>query len=141
MSDIVLFSAAIPGQGGENHINEQWPEFWSGLFNERGYVGLDFVRRRIWNDRRIPYWYKQNILLYVKEERISDLKLQDGFTQCFPLSVVHPELFLNIKEPSIKRSMELLLKAIKRRIERELKIGNQQSTVADPYSAELRGGK
>lgn len=55
MSDIVLFSAAIPGQGGENHINEQWPEYWSGLFNERGYVGLNFARRRVWNDRRIPF--------------------------------------------------------------------------------------
>ena len=33
MSDIVLFSAAIPGQGGENRINEQWPKYRSGLFN------------------------------------------------------------------------------------------------------------
>ncbi len=25
---VVLFSAAIPGQGGVNHINEQWQSFW-----------------------------------------------------------------------------------------------------------------
>jgi hypothetical protein len=36
-SDIVLFSAAIPFQGGTNHINEQWPEYWNKLFNKNGY--------------------------------------------------------------------------------------------------------
>src|SRR5262249_5217435 len=30
---VVLFSAAIPGQGGTNHVNEQWPNFWQRLFS------------------------------------------------------------------------------------------------------------
>src|SRR5262249_11402135 len=25
---VVLFSAAIPGQGGTGHVNEQWPDYW-----------------------------------------------------------------------------------------------------------------
>jgi 2-polyprenyl-3-methyl-5-hydroxy-6-metoxy-1,4-benzoquinol methylase len=24
----ILFSAAIPGQGGQDHLNEQWPDYW-----------------------------------------------------------------------------------------------------------------
>src|SRR6266542_308161 len=28
----VLFSAAIPFQGGTGHVNEQWPEYWVKLF-------------------------------------------------------------------------------------------------------------
>src|SRR6185295_2140887 len=27
-SDVIIFSAAIPEQGGQNHINEQWIEYW-----------------------------------------------------------------------------------------------------------------
>src|SRR5229473_5374813 len=25
---VVLFSTALPGQGGRGHVNEQWPEYW-----------------------------------------------------------------------------------------------------------------
>jgi 2-polyprenyl-3-methyl-5-hydroxy-6-metoxy-1,4-benzoquinol methylase len=32
--DIILFSAAIPYQGGHNHINEQFPSYWANLFAE-----------------------------------------------------------------------------------------------------------
>src|SRR5579862_3100091 len=29
LAPLVLFSAAIPFQGGVGHINEQWPEYWA----------------------------------------------------------------------------------------------------------------
>ena len=32
LSDLVLFSAALPYQGGTEHINEQWLEFWAIFF-------------------------------------------------------------------------------------------------------------
>ena len=32
-SGIVLFSAAVPGQGGTYHVNEQWPKYWNELFS------------------------------------------------------------------------------------------------------------
>src|SRR5262249_35913095 len=28
LGPVVLFSAAIPFQGGHGHVNEQWPEYW-----------------------------------------------------------------------------------------------------------------
>src|SRR6267142_2976236 len=31
LAPFVLFSAAIPSQGGENHLNEQWPDVWASL--------------------------------------------------------------------------------------------------------------
>ena len=40
--DAVLFSAAIPGQGGQDHLNEQWPEYWQKKFEVNGYY---FPRR------------------------------------------------------------------------------------------------
>ena len=37
-SDVILFSAAVPGQTGENHYNEQFPDYWLDIFNKHNYV-------------------------------------------------------------------------------------------------------
>lgn len=69
----VLFSAAIPGQGGTNHINEQWPEYWQAFFSEQGYLPIDFIRPKIRHDRRVECWYRQNIILYASKEAVRHL--------------------------------------------------------------------
>jgi SAM-dependent methyltransferase len=71
LAPVVLFSAAVPLQGGENHLNEQWPEYWESLFRERGYQMVDLLRRRIWQDERIDWWYRQNLILFVNEPVLS----------------------------------------------------------------------
>ena len=77
LAPVVLFSAAIPGQGGTDHINEQWQDFWAGLFAKHNYVALDCLRLKFWNDSRVEYWYRQNIILYVRRDRVeADPKLQ-----------------------------------------------------------------
>lgn len=60
----VLFSAAVPFQGGAGHVNERWPSYWAAQFAEHGYVALDVVRPRVWDDERVSFWYAQNTLLY-----------------------------------------------------------------------------
>lgn len=92
LSDVVLFSAATPRQGGRNHFNEQWQDYWAALFANRDYVPLDFIRTRIWNDRKIATWYRQNLLVYVRRSRVADLRLPD--TLPGPLSIIHPEVFI-----------------------------------------------
>ena len=52
LAPVVLFAAAIPGQGGVMHVNEQWPGYWVALFNERGYVAIDAIRPQIWDTPR-----------------------------------------------------------------------------------------
>src|SRR5262249_19742748 len=32
LGDVIVFSAAIPNQGGISHVNEQWPDYWRALF-------------------------------------------------------------------------------------------------------------
>ena len=66
--DAVLFSAAIPGQGGNYHVNEQFPEFWAAVFRGKGYSPIDILREDIWHNERVAYWYRQNILLFVNDE-------------------------------------------------------------------------
>ncbi len=62
----VLFGAAIPGQGGVGHVNEQWQSYWAELFAVQGYKCSDAVRPLVWDEKELPYWYRQNILLYSK---------------------------------------------------------------------------
>jgi hypothetical protein len=66
-ADIVLFSASPPGQGGENHLNEQPYEFWRERFAERGYVMIDWLRPRILSNTTVQYWYRYNCFLFVAE--------------------------------------------------------------------------
>lgn len=72
-SDVVLFSAATVGQGGEHHINERPLNFWQNLFAERGYVAFDLIRPRLRNDLTVEPWYRYNSVLYVKSEALLTL--------------------------------------------------------------------
>ena len=100
LSDYVLFSAAIPLQGGNHHVNEQWQNYWVKLFDDEGYRVHDFIRPMIWNDDRIPFWYKQNILFFARNDSFKDkFDGRSGLDGGMPLDVVHPDLhtLLNIK--------------------------------------------
>lgn len=65
-SDQVLFSAAIPGQGGYGHINEQPHQYWIRMFEDRGYAVTTVLQRTFANDPEVASWYRSNILLFVK---------------------------------------------------------------------------
>jgi len=93
LSDIVLFSAAIPFQGGVNHMNEAWHSYWIELFGANDYHLYDFIRARIWNDSQIPFWYRQNIILFVKTNSCHKLNYEG--VGHLPIDIVHPELFLS----------------------------------------------
>jgi len=84
--DAILFSAAIPGQGGQDHLNEQWPEYWQRKFEVKGYYFHDVIRPRIWNNPIVESWYKQNIFLVNRTPSHNSPML----------SVVHPEVFAAI---------------------------------------------
>ena len=95
-ADIVLFSAAIPLQGGTNHVNEQWQDYWVNLFKNEGYVALDFLRNKLWNNKDVAYWFAQNIFLFVKEKSLNDnVRLRELYAsrESLPCNIVHPTLF------------------------------------------------
>jgi len=64
LSRVVLFGAAVSGQGGTSHINEQPQSYWIGLFRQFGYECLDVVRPSIWSNKRVEWWYRQNTFLF-----------------------------------------------------------------------------
>lgn len=65
LAPVVVFSAAVPGQGGTDHRNLQWPRYWSELFAEYGFVTIDAIRPLICRRHDVAHWYVQNTFLFV----------------------------------------------------------------------------
>lgn len=111
-ADQVLFSAAIPKQGGGRHINERWQSWWVELFAARGYDVHDFIRARIWNDEQMPYWYRQNTLFFSRRGlALPGMPAAGGASM--PLDVVHPVLF-EMRARRRRRLRERLLGFLRR---------------------------
>jgi len=70
IAPVVLFSAAIPHQGGSGHVNEQWPAYWAKLFKKNGFIPIDCIRRKIWEDERVTWFYAQNMFMYVSSDAL-----------------------------------------------------------------------
>ena len=94
-SDVVVFSAAIPFQGGSYHVNEQWPDYWAHLFEKHGFQAYDIVRPLIWDLPGVEPHYAQNILVYVKASRAPELAAVLGRPSPASLGLrrIHPLLW------------------------------------------------
>jgi SAM-dependent methyltransferase len=84
-SNVIIFGAAIPGQGGHGHLNCQWQGYWVEKFRRRGFRALDWLRTEIWNDSRIAQFYRQNIVALEYHPDSPYSIFQD---------VVHPEFYI-----------------------------------------------
>jgi len=126
VSDIVLFSAAIPNQGGTNHINEQWPSYWIELFGINEYKCIDILRQQIWNDDSIEWWYRQNILLFVGQNCDHIEFHEQRNREQWMNDVVHPihyeQTIAKFRSRLANPSGRLILGCIKRFIQSKLRI-------------------
>jgi SAM-dependent methyltransferase len=101
--DVILFSAAIVKQIGTFHVNEQYPEYWAAKFKKFGYVPVDYFRPLIWNNNKIEYWYRQNVLLFIKLEKLAD------FPELIPCQrATHPDCLLRIHPEHYEIKLELI---------------------------------
>lgn len=90
-ADYVLFSAAIPGQGGNHHVNEQWQSWWAKLFEKQGfYQSITPMRDMLMVSRNseVDVWYRQNMVLYQKPK-------YEGRVGPAVTDYVDPEMFTN----------------------------------------------
>jgi len=110
LSDIVVFSAAVPFQGGTHHINEQWQGYWANKFLKRGYSVSDMLRRKFWNEPRCAYYYVQNGMVFQKN---ASTALQDSMGS---LDCIHPQKWLqanDIRTLGLRRICDALPNAMR----------------------------
>lgn len=92
----VLFGAAIPGQGGSSHINEQWQSYWAKKFISNGYTPIDVVRPQVVDCDDVLGWYKNNPILYVRNSEAPDLYkklLLENKYKLFVTDLVVPDMY------------------------------------------------
>jgi len=132
LAPVILFSAATPGQGGTHHLHERWQGYWSRLFAGHGYRTADCLRARFWNDPAVGLWYRQNMLLYIREDQPrEDLWSRVAACAETPLDIVHPDLFLRSslvhRFPTLGFLMRSLPGALRRSMRRRL-FGEERPT-------------
>lgn len=108
LGPVILFSAAVPFQAGINHLNEQWQDYWAKRFGDRGYLAVDYLRKQIWQNEQVAFWYAQNTLLYVRSDYLEqhpELKREYEATNKNLLAIAHPKMFTDM---GITRLLSLL---------------------------------
>ena len=88
-SKVIIFSAGIPYQEGEHHINCQQPQFWHDIFAKYEYICFDFRNELMNMWEKINPCYAQNILLYVHKDFIDIFKKHFSMTNK-PIFYYHP---------------------------------------------------
>lgn len=84
LSNAVLFSAAIQGQGGTGHCNEQPAHYWASKFEDNGFYPYKTdIRKALFHNSSVAVWYRNNMILYTCEK----------FEIDYELDFVHPEMF------------------------------------------------
>jgi SAM-dependent methyltransferase len=109
---VVAFSAAIPGQGGIGHVNEQWPDWWRARFADHGYRQHDVLRRVLWTNDDVAFWYAQNLFLYAEPdwEPPAGTVVPGG---ALPERLVHPALLARARAvPSVRAQLRQLPRSI-----------------------------
>jgi len=123
LSEAVLFSAAVPFQGGNQHLNEQWPDYWAGMFRKHGYFPVDCIRKRVWQNEAVEWWYAQNMLLFVSEEALrSNQVLKEEFekTSGEQLRLIHPRNYLEVVMPGVRGALRLLVDSVARAVRKRI---------------------
>jgi SAM-dependent methyltransferase len=113
----VLFGAAIPGQKGPNHLNEQWLSVWAECFAAHDYRPLDVVRPLVWGDDNLRVPHRQNPVLFVHKDCYDRAAGRARTTEppsLAALDQVHPALFTarsnalrTALEPPVRRRVRL----------------------------------
>jgi SAM-dependent methyltransferase len=129
---LVLFSAAVPGQGGEGHINMKWQDYWRRIFAKYSYMALDIIRPAIWGKDDVEFWYQQNTILYCDTSVIAARPDLVCRSEDLSLNLIHPALYEPMRRASeltLRRAISsipgLTTRALQRRLHRWIPVRRQ----------------
>jgi SAM-dependent methyltransferase len=101
LAPVVAFSAAVPHQTGNHHVNERWPEYWAEAFARHGFAAADVLRPRLWDKDAVEWWYAQNTIVYSRQDalsRLPELAAAAASTDPRRLTRIHPRNYARIGE-------------------------------------------
>lgn len=99
-ADVIYFSGATPYSGGMHHVNEQWQSYWITKFSKKGFLVVDYIRPKVWDNRNVCYFYAEESFIFVKRERINDFPLlRKEMRDDIIYNLVHP---IHFKDEIIK---------------------------------------
>ena len=93
LAPVVVFSTSIPMQQwpAPGDAIERWQGHWPPLFSDHGFRVCDVVRQTFWDDPRVGWWYRQNVLVFINDQLLRQREelrpLTEGVGR---LSAVHP---------------------------------------------------
>ncbi|CAD0183364.1 hypothetical protein RUESEDTHA_00229 [Ruegeria sp. THAF57] len=111
LSDVIVFSAAIGGQGGKGHKNEQWQEYWCHKFEAQGYGTYDPFRDRLRRDEKVLPWLQQNVLMFVRKGQPLSEKLSSFRIKPSQANMILPTYHHKIMKRSRRRFKRRLAEA------------------------------
>jgi len=98
LAPVLLFSAAIPYQGGENHVNCQWPEYWQNLFGSHSYEMVDILRSGLMTNDEVEWWYAQNAFIVAHRTVVDRHPEWAPHVHRPARRLVHPKLYMHNSE-------------------------------------------
>ena len=105
-STLLIFSGAVSGQGGTNHINERPFAFWFKMIEESGYVRLDLLRPILReHEKEVPHYYRNNICLFYNPSRLAGSEITVEWEGLLKLNQVSPR---DLRSLSIKSRQSVL---------------------------------
>ena len=134
LGDVILFSAAVIGQGGTHHVNEQMQSYWAGKFLKCGYVGIDCIRPQLWYNQNTDFLCKQNMFFYVKRSELyrypemQEYYLKNRENTIY--DIIHPDLWMCLLS-NFQNAAEKFQTQIKNNEERLKKIQSQLQKMED----------
>jgi SAM-dependent methyltransferase len=117
---MVLFSAAIPGQGGTGHLNEQWQDYWRALFRDEDFLPVDLIRPQIWGLDEVEFWYQANIILFCSRSFLAEHPDLVPLPETLTLNRVHPTLYDTTRAMDLMKAVRILLRPAKRAVKDRL---------------------
>jgi len=118
---VVRFTAAIPGQGGTHHVNEQWPQHWDRVFSSHKFRRIDALRFQVATNPKVKWWYRQSIVIYASDVAIeANDKLRKSYedSKGYDLELVSRRILQDFEFSGgiLRQLMSALRRALLRRI-------------------------
>jgi SAM-dependent methyltransferase len=129
LAPAVVFSAAVPHQGGIMHFNEQLPGYWAAIFDQQNYRLFDCFRPALWNDKKVLWYYRSNMFLYIREDCVPDFSHLETHLlrpDHWSMFAMHPDLYetlLRETDPScvsVKHALSSFVRTLSESCKRKL---------------------